>query len=333
MRTVFERRASTILFRLATATQQKGGLFLLPANVCPVVPLALLAANRDFEFIDLDPQTLCMDQSLLHRRLVAGRQPSVSGVIFVRTYGIDHDATQFFRALREARPKLLIVDDRCVCRPEPDATVLPEEGADVLLFSTGSSKQVDLGFGGFAHLGDAVPYADGAHHEYDPGDLEFITTVYKKHILQETSLYGLNDPEETKRRLAQSRWLETDSPKISWSEFVGDLLTLRNRVEQHRAEINSIYRRLIPAPLCLPSGFHQWRFQVRVADGRQLIKEIFAAGFFAGRHYFPASVLFGGSSCPVANKLHLEIVNLFNDRQISCDDAEEIARIVARYLP
>lgn len=58
MRTAFEARACTILYNIARTTAAAGGVFLLPADICPVVPLALLAAQREFELIDIDwPQS------------------------------------------------------------------------------------------------------------------------------------------------------------------------------------------------------------------------------------------------------------------------------------
>ena len=166
MRTAFEARASTILYNLVSTLPTSAGVYLLPANICPVVPLALIAAGRPFEFIDLDPASLCMSPSLLCQRLTARDQQHVAGMLFARTYGVDFDASPLFHELKVLLPDLLIIDDRCAASPEPNTVRLNWQGADCVLFSTGYAKQVDLGFGGFAHLCDHVPYS--THHGLHP---------------------------------------------------------------------------------------------------------------------------------------------------------------------
>lgn len=51
-----EQRASVVLYRFLVANC-KDFHFLLPANVCPVVPLTFLKAKVDFSFVDIDPAT------------------------------------------------------------------------------------------------------------------------------------------------------------------------------------------------------------------------------------------------------------------------------------
>jgi hypothetical protein len=68
------------------------------------------------------------------------------------------------------------------------------------------------------------------------------------------------------------------------------------------------------------------------AASRRLVEKIFAAGFFASDHYFPAATLFGGHPCPVATALSADIVNLFHDVRVSLADAEQIGKIVRAHL-
>lgn len=331
MRTVYEARASTILFRLAAARPDAAGLYLLPANVCPVVPLALLAARRRFEFVDLDAESLHMSDALLRQRLADTGLPPVLGIVFVRTYGADLEAGPLFRELRALRRELLIVDDRCLCRPLPDVAELDSQGADVVLFSTGYGKQVDLGFGGFAHLVDQVPYVE-RHRRFDGADLGSITALYKECIRSGTPIY--RDGEAVGRREALGRlgWLDTDRPALDWSDYRSRVLEVREDAEERRASINAIYRSLICEAAQLPESFHDWRFQVRVPEPTTLLEEIFAAGLFASDHFYPAADLFGGHASPQAKQLQGQVINLFNDFRVSEADAGKLGRIVARHL-
>ncbi len=336
MRTVYEARASTALFRLAAAIPDRAGLYLLPANVCPVVPLALMAAGRRFELIDLEARTLSMSEDLLRERLAGHGWSPVAGVVYVRTYGAELDAGPLFSRLRTLDPQLLIIDDRCLCRPVPDISELDRQGADAVLFSTGYAKQVDLGFGGFAHLDDRVPYVE-RHRRFDDADLERITALYKAHIRSRTPIYrhgGAGGRKTGSRRgaLDQLFWLETTRPAMAWDEYRALVLAKRNEAEDHRARINAIYRELICEAARLPDAYHHWRFQVRVLEPAALLEKIFAAGLFASDHFYPAATLFGGHPCPIATHLQAEVVNLFNDFRISEPGAGKIGRIVARHL-
>ena len=126
--TVFARRASAILYNLALSRGNGRGHYLLPANVCPVVPLALLKAGCVFEFIDIDPDTLCMDDRLLQARIEAPHLPPVAGVVYVRTYGFERDMTTLFRQLKTYAPETCLIDDRCASRPEPDKDSVDRQG-------------------------------------------------------------------------------------------------------------------------------------------------------------------------------------------------------------
>lgn len=78
-------------------------------------------------------------------------------MLYVRTYGVENDREPLFQALKQRQPHLLVIDDKCLCHPDFDGERLCPH-ADVTLFSTGRAKPVDLGFGGFAHCREGVPY-------------------------------------------------------------------------------------------------------------------------------------------------------------------------------
>jgi hypothetical protein len=140
---VHAHRASAILFDVAASHH---GPWLIPANVCDIVPQTLRGAGRTFELVDIDPETL--EPS---REQIDERARHSAGVVFVRTYGAVHDADAFFASLKAQRQDFVIVDDRCLCRPDVDGAAISPH-ADATLFSTGYAKYVDLGGGGFAHV-------------------------------------------------------------------------------------------------------------------------------------------------------------------------------------
>ena len=265
MKIVFETRASTILFNLAAETFRTGARFLLPANVWSVMPLALLAAGRPFEFVDLDPESLCMDWTRLRERITARNKPSVAAVLYARTYGIEGDAGALLRELKALDNKLLLIDDRCGGRPEPDSALADPQGANVVLYSTGYGKYVDLGFGGFAHMHDEVAYRSRPR-PFEHSHLRETTSLYKQHIDLASPIYPGAWPAPSHPLWRFGNWLAAAAPEVSWANYREAIVTQRAEADRHKAKLNAIYRDTVPGEAQLPTRFHQWRFQFRVSE-------------------------------------------------------------------
>ncbi len=267
--TVFATRACSILYDLLVSRDDERP-FLIPANICPDVPATFLEAKRSFELIDIAEASLALDAEACLERI--GR---ISGVLFARPYGRERDdVTALFRQLKELRPDLLLIDDKCLCRPDCEGLSVSDQ-ADATLFSTGYAKHVDLGFGGFAHVKIDVPY----------------------------------------RR--QDGWEEHRRRTVEALRTAGE----------HKARLNAIYADLLPPEIQMAPELQGWRFNIRVPGSERLVESLFANGLFASRHYAAL-----GEGFPVAERLHAEVVNLFNDRYFDEDQAERTARLVLRHL-
>lgn len=292
---IFGRRASAILFDLAT-TLPSDAPFLLPVNVCTIVPQTLAAAGRRFELVDIDPVSLDMDREQTLHRLRNGRY---AGVLFVRPYGSMRDVEPFFAAIKNAAPDALLIDDRCLCRPDFDGSTSSPH-ADVTLYSTGRAKYVDLGGAGFAYVRD-VTAATGVR---SPGVVE-------------------NAPE----------WLELGAPRETWEAQRKRGLLERDRIDEVKRSLNEIYRAEIPPHVQYPPELCEWRFNVRVDDAAALVSSIFAGGLFASRHFAPIAAAFGDvRHYPAAERVHATIVNLFNDRYFDAEKARRTAEIVRTHV-
>jgi hypothetical protein len=150
---VFARRASAILFNLLR-TRSDPRPFLLPANVCPIVPDTFREARQPFELVDIEEPSLEIEPAECLARLRA-RPGRYAGLLFIHPYGSERDPAAFFADVKKAAGDILIIDDRCLCRPAFDIASL---SADVTLYSTGRAKYADAGGGGFAHLGGDIAY-------------------------------------------------------------------------------------------------------------------------------------------------------------------------------
>ena len=144
MKIIQAPRASAILYGLLASREQKHP-WLLPANICPVVPEPFMKARVPFEFVDISKTTLHMDLDQAEARM---RRGQFGGLLYAHTYGEPSTPDSFFSLARSLHPEMLIVDDRCLCTPEFEVS----STADMVLFSTGYAKIVDLNFGGFAFV-------------------------------------------------------------------------------------------------------------------------------------------------------------------------------------
>jgi dTDP-4-amino-4,6-dideoxygalactose transaminase len=142
MKIIQASRASVILHRLLAGREQKHP-WLLPANICPIVTETFMKAGVAFEFVDISKATLHMDLNQAEARL---RRGQFAGLLYAHTYGEPSTPETFFTLARSLHPEMLIVDDRCLCTPE----FAVSSTADMVLFSTGYAKIVDLSFGGYA---------------------------------------------------------------------------------------------------------------------------------------------------------------------------------------
>jgi hypothetical protein len=316
MNRVHETRASTILYNLLRSARHDGP-WLLPANVCPIVPLTLLKAGRAFEFVDIDESSLCLDGDRLLDRL-RGAPGRYGGVLFVRTYGVEEPREDLFAAVRERGPDLVLVDDRCLCRPRFDEP--PPPGVDAVLYSTGYAKPVDVGSGGFAVLADGVEYR-GHGLPYEERALERLTADYKAALRERRRLQYRDGP-----------WLDTRAAQPPPDEYRS--LVQRRTDESYalKRRINAIYAAGIPEPVCLEPRFQDWRFHILVEDKERLLASIFAAGLFASSHYADLRPIFARGGSPVAERFHRRVVNLFNDRYYSEERAERTVALVRAHL-
>jgi hypothetical protein len=244
----FERRASVILYNLLRSRQDPRP-FLMPVNACRVVPETFIAAAQPFELVDIGEPWLAIDALACVARIRA-QSRGYAGLLYIRPYGSERDPGEFFAELKAAQPDILIIDDKCLCRPDCDgASLVP--GADVTLFSTGRAKYADIGGGGFAHVAEPVAYARAG-----------------------TTPAG---------------WLDCGPPDTSWNEYRRRTIDAAFAADAHKRALNAIYESALPRRIRVPDDLQRWRFNIRVPTPDRLIESAFACGLFASRHYPPYS--------------------------------------------
>ena len=182
---LFEDRASTVLYKVLSKIKQKK--FLLPLNVCPIVPDTFLRANKEFEFVDIEFETLCMNQELVIQKIKSDM--TIDGILFVKTFGIEFDIQPFYKKLKSLNKELFIIDDMCPSIQEFNYDI-ENSYADIALFSSGYSKYVDIGYGGYGFLKNIefqTIFRDKSN------DKDFLK--YKEAILDEIKLMKIHKQE------------------------------------------------------------------------------------------------------------------------------------------
>lgn len=302
MRTVFANRASGILYRFI---RQNKGRYLLPANVCPIVPLTFKLAGVEFDFVDINSGTLCVDEQTC---LVKARKGQCSGLVFVHTYGTQYDPQLFFSQLRSCGHDFHIIDDKCLCAPD---FTTPQTVADLTLYSTGYAKYVDFGKGGFGFLQDDSRLSI----EFLPFEGNEIEPIYKKALAR-----------NEKMARVPFGWLDAFVIEQLDDEYRRSVEQETRRMREHKKEINTVYMEHLGSIVTLGDDFNQWRYNIMVENKEHVLKELFKAGLFASSHYQPSSGLFVDELFPNAQRLYEHVINLFNDRYFTRENAKEVAR-------
>ncbi len=310
MKTIQAPRASAILYNLLVS-QKQAKPWLLPANICPIVPITFMKAKTPFEFVDISPENFHIDLNQTEARI---KKRGVGGLLYAHTYGEESTPEEFFVRVKSLNPELLIVDDRCLCIPKFESN----SSADVVLFSTGYAKAVELNLGGYVLLREGVEY-EPVQLKFDPAHHEEIERSYKAAV-QNRTRFDYRDTD----------WLQTDSEIPDWKIYrrmieVGLEVSLLQR-----RMLNAIYASGLPAEIQLPPQYQFWRFNIRVMNGQEVMKLIFDSGLFASSHYASLAGIMSDGSAPAAELLASEVINLFNDQRFTAEMAERVCEIIVK---
>jgi dTDP-4-amino-4,6-dideoxygalactose transaminase len=148
---LFEDRAATVLYNVLSKIKNKK--FLLPLNICPIVPDTFLRAGKEFEFVDIDTKTLSMDENTALNMIK--NDNSIDGVLFVKTFGVEFESETFYKKIKELNQDVFIIDDMCPAIQKFDWDI-ENSHAQMALFSSGYSKFVDIGYGGYGFVKDDI---------------------------------------------------------------------------------------------------------------------------------------------------------------------------------
>ncbi len=310
-------RASNLVYEIAIHAPP--GIWVIPDNVCPAVPLALACAGAELRFVDIDAETLCLDT-----RKVAdlAKAENIAGVVYVRTYGANTPAQNDLAELRKTLPKAVLIDDRCIGVPQTDT---PENNgaADVVLFSTGYGKVLDLGGGAYGFFKTDMGFKLGGR--------TLSSQAFEDLLSQSNAAMKTGNPVLAGFDFTAPAFSTEECPSFQgWSNLSQSITNQLPDRLTHKAQLNAIYAEGLSEFAPLADSYLNWRFHIFVQNPTQTVAALFGAGLFASKHYAPVSRLWGVSSGQVAQKTAKNIINLFNDQHFAAKQARQAVRIIKK---
>ena len=311
MRRVYSRRAISVLYNFIKSNNLTGKV-IMPSNICESVPATYIKLGINPVFCDVN---LIDWQIEKKKALKLMEDKSVVILHYNHTYGFicDDDYT-FLENVRNLFPRVFIVDDKCLCYPELQ---LDTSFADLVLFSTGHTKCVDIGWGGFGYLSSRVLYSDH-YQNYNPLDLE----MFDRHVKY---CHRNNMPFDDS--IIFSDWIDMDNQYDKYFELIESKMA---EVISHKENINEIYKRI---PGSFPSGYNNWRYQLLLNNQKECYNALFKEGLYCSYHYKSLGEGYF-SDTPTPNNAYLEshVLNLFNDHHYTKQQAELTADILGSMI-
>jgi len=314
MKTIFEYRSSIILFNVLLKLSKEKP-FILPSNICPIVIATFKKAKVPFIFIDICLKTFEMNKDILLKK-IKDKPDGYGGLLWLRPYGLNKNNKKLFQAIKKINNNIFIIDDCCLSIPRFSF----DNNQDLSLFSTGYSKYVDFGWGGFGVLNTTFL-------EYSENKLFFDN----KDLIELNKSFQESIDANKKYKYIDSNWLGGNL-KYDFEKYRKKIKKELPIITKHKKNINNIFANTIEYGAQFPQEYQDWRFNIFINNKTELIKKIFSEKLFASSHYYPMSKLLKLDPAINSEKLHSKIINLFNDRRYNEKMAMQTARIINNHI-
>lgn len=340
--------AAFLAFRAIRQAAGEGEV-ILPATICPSIPIAARAAGLAPRFVDVDPQTFCASPESIS----ASIGPGTRAILLVYLFGKFSD----YRAVMETakRSGAFVIEDMAQAYgsfsgPLRQATL---ERSDFAILSFNPKKMIRSATGGallwrkesfprgiqlpaLPELSAAEAGEKSAGQESFNAELRLAFqrlraggAPFANEPLAETKisraaedlLFGCAELEaELEGKECLAREIGSMGHMGPWREkYELYEKKLDPRLEFVRYSKNEIPWRL---PLLLPKG----------ADQAAVVNLIRAKGILVSDHYFPMHVFFSGACFPHADEIGLRAINLWVDEKIDADQIQTVAELLNSLL-
>ena len=312
MRRIFGSRASSILYNWLISNDVSGEV-LMAANICETVPGTYYKAGIKLNFCDIDFKTFQPDSQQIEDYLTRNRKINI--LHYNHTYGcIMPNEKEFLKSLKEKFPNLIIIEDRCLSIPDLE---IPEVESHLVLYSTGNTKFINIGFGGFAFTSDEWKY----EHE-QVCFLEKDLLAFENHVR-----CCHNNALSIDYSIIGSNWISPDLV-MDDGEYFKKIKIEYEKSLVHKMKINEIYNNFLT--FCsMGNEYQNWRYNILVKNKEYCVRKLFENGLFASSHYKSlGSGYFTQQKYSVCDWLESHVINLFNDFCYDADKAYNTAMLL-----
>lgn len=312
MRVVTASRASAVLYNWLHSSGITGGRVLMPANICETVPASYAKAGIACVFCDIEYGTWYPDRAQILHMLAA--DSTIRVLHYNHTYGVrTAEETAFLQQVRQRFPDRILVEDCCLC--EPVLTAPADSCVDMQLFSTGHTKVVNIGGGGYAFLSPQWPY-HSVPAPYDPeAEVRFDRHVKACHAR----------PQPVDWSVMEGDWIDT-AIREAPDAYLARVRAAYDRAMAHKQALNRGYARLRGG---LAAPYQNWRYHILVENQQACLQLLTSHGLYASKHYKSlANGYFTAQQTPCCDWLEAHVINLFNDFCYTEQQAEQTIELL-----
>lgn len=313
MNNIVSNRATNILYNFLKNIDNKI-IFYIPSNICPIVPATFIKAEIKFKLIDVSLDNYEMDKNEVLNKIKLSN--NIHGILWTNGYGREKSNEIFFKKIKFINKKNIIIDDQCLSIPK---LTFKKTIADLVLFSTGYSKFIDLDHGGFGYLKTKIVenYEKYNNASYDSLIKEFRNSINKNKKININKI--------------KKNWINFDY-KINNKEYFNAISKKFDTVIKQKKILNNIYRENLPKEIIFADDYNNWRFNIKIKNKVILLKNIFKANLFVSSHYYPSNILFENKNMKNTDKIYKETINLFNDHRFDINQAFKLLDIINKHL-
>ena len=318
MKLIISSRALSILYSFLVKYKEAGNYtLLLPSNIYHDVFFLINYLEISYIFIDIDEDDLCINKEIVIEFITRNRRLIL---IYNHTFGIPAVPYAFFREIKNISSEVVIIDDRCLCAPIME-TKSDDSCIDLILYSTGYAKQVDLSGWGFGFVDDLFCM--------NRNQITFEKQKYLelKNSFFENALNYFPDKHKISECIQVSDDIDVDP--FYYERLISEDV---EKWYEHKSTITEIYKSSIPDEVQLPSEMNNWRFNIMVKNRDRIFKELFRNNLFASAHYASIGTMLNRQDYRTADQLHQNIINLFVDKYYTQEKAEKTVAIIIKNL-
>lgn len=317
MQQILKNRALGILYLFLKNNFQDLKHWYIPANICFSVPLLFLKLNKEITFYDIG-----FDIDLIIKKQI--NELKNSGVLLYDYFGRpwEIDKINIINKLVAC-----VIHDCCLSYPVLKQSELTNNCSDLIIFSTGPKKVVDVAYGAIGYYKKNYTITNSNNNLNDSKNNEIHNTYQNIETLWNECR---KNNTTFKSSLIHYNWIDVNENLVEpiYFEKVTEKM---QAVSLHKETLNKIYDTLIPDELKLKNLSNVWRYHISVKERDFLLHKIFEKNLFAGKHYADCPTILGyNDNCKTSKLIDKHIVNLFNDFYYSVNQAEQTALIIKK---